>query len=141
MATDGINQIIRAKKTIKKVKGMMSNQEKEIKTEVDSLHKMLNTELDSLQKLYMMPEGLKGIQRNPNNLNGKLYNASGYLRSSWGKPGGNAMNAVKEATELTKTTVGAINEFIKTKWEPYEARIKEIQLKIFEGNIDEVKIE
>ncbi len=141
MATEGMNRIIRAKKSIKKVKGMMSNQEEGIKTEIDSLHKLLNTELDSLEKLYMMPEGLKGIQRNPNNLRGKLFNGAGYLRGSWGMPGTNATNAVKDAQRVTKTTIKAINNFIETKWNPYESRIKEIQLKLFEGNIDEVKIE
>lgn len=141
MAADGMNRLLRAKKTIKKVKGVMSNQEKEIKTEVDSLHKMLTTEIDSLQKIYMMPEGLKGIQRNPNNLRSKLFNASGYLRSSWGQPGANAINAVSDAQNITRQTIKAINEFIENKWEPYEARIKEIQLKLFEDNIDAVKLE
>jgi hypothetical protein len=140
-ATEGFNRIVRAKNTIKKVKGMMDNQEKEIKTEVDSLHKLLNVELDSLENLYMMPEGLKGIQRNPNTLMGKLFSGAGYLRGSWGKPGANAINAVSHAQNVTKTTVKAINNFIETKWKPYEARIKEIQLIIFEGNIDEVKME
>ena len=141
MAAEGFNRITRAKKTIKKVKGMISNQDKEIKTEIDSLHKILNTELDSLEKLYMMPEGLKGIQRNPNNLRGKLFNGGGYLRGSWGKPGANAINAVNDAQNITKRTVNAVNEFIKDRWEPYKARVKEIQLKLFEDNMDEVKME
>ena len=140
-ATEGFNRIIRAKKAIKKVKKLMDNQEEEIITEVDSLHKILNTELDSLEKLYMNPEGLKGIQRNPNNLRSKLFIGAGYLRGSWGKPGANAINAVSDAQNITKTTLKAINEFIASKWEPYEARIKEIQLKLFEDNMDKVKIE
>ena len=89
----------------------------------------------------MMPEGLKGIQRDPNNLTGKLFSGAGYLRGSWGKPGANAINAVSDAENVTKETVNAINQFITDKWLPYEARIKEIQMKIFEGNIDAVKIE
>ena len=141
MATEGFNRIQKAKKAITRVKSMMSNQEEDLKTEIDSLHGLLNTELDSLSKLYMMPEGLKGIQRNPNNLTGKLFNGAGYLRGSWGKPGGNAMNAVQDAQQVTNTTVSAINEFIKTKWLPYEARVKEIQMKLFDGDIDEVKME
>ena len=141
MAKDGFDRIMTAKKTIKKVKGMMSNQEKEIKTEIDSLHKMLTTELDSLEKLYMMPEGLKGIQRNPNNLRGKLFNGGGYLRGSWGAPGANAINAVNDAENVVKATIKAVNDFVKNKWEPYEARVKEIQVKIFEDDMDEVKIE
>jgi len=141
LATDGFNQIVRARKTMNKVKKMMDNQEEEIKTEIDSLHKLLTTELDSLEKLYMMPEGLKGIQRNPNNLNGKLYNASGYLRGSWGKPGANAINAVNDAQNKTRETVEAINDFIVNRWEPYKARVKEIELKLFEGDIEAVRME
>jgi hypothetical protein len=141
LASEGMHRISRAKETIKKVKDLMSNQEKEVKAEIDSLHKVLNTELDSLEGLYLMPEGLKGIQRNPNNLRGKLSNGARYLRGSWGKPGANALNAVSAARNMTKSTLQAINEFIETKWNPYEARIKEIQLKIFEGNIDEVKFD
>lgn len=141
VATEGFSRIMKAKKAIKKITDIMKNQDKDIKTEIDSLHKLLNTELDSLEKLYMMPEDLKGIQRDPNNLVGKLFNGAGYLRGSWGKPGANAINAVSDAQNVTKETIKAINYFIESKWKPYEARVKEIQLKIFEYEMDSVKME
>jgi hypothetical protein len=88
----------------------------------------------------MMPEGLKGIQRKPGLLNGKIQSASYAISRSWGKPGANTDNVVNTAKREVKTTVEAINDFIENDWKPYEARIKEIQLKIFE-EIDKVKIE
>jgi photosystem II stability/assembly factor-like uncharacterized protein len=139
-ASEAFNRITKAKKTVNKVKGLMENQDKEIKTEVDSLSKLITTELDSLSKLYMMPEGLKGIQRKPGLLNGKLFGASRSIRGSWGKPGANSDNVVKVAKREVKSTVEAVNNFLENKWKPYEARIKEIQLKVFE-DMDKVKIE
>lgn len=139
-ASEAFDRIMKARKTIKKVKGVMENQDKEIKSEVDSLSKILTTELDSLEGLYMMPEDLKGIQRNPDLLMGKLYSAAGSIRGSWGKPGANSDNQVKTAKRVTTSTVDAINNFITNRWGPYEARIKEIQLKIFE-DIETVKME
>ena len=87
-----------------------------------------------------MPEGLKGIQRKPGLLNGKLYGASRSIRGSWGKPGANSDNLVKVAKREVKTTVDAVNNFLENNWKPYEARIKEIQLKVFE-DMDKVKID
>ena len=140
MATEAFDRIMKAKKTVKKVKGLMENQDKEIKTEVDSLSKLITTELDSLAQLYMMPEGLKGIQRKPGLLNGKIRNASYAISGSWGKPGANSDNVVNTAKREVKTTVEAVNTFIDGQWKSYEARIKEIQLKIFE-DMEKVKIE
>ena len=45
------------------------------------------------------------------------------------------------AENMTRQTVEAINAFVKNSWEPYKARVKEIQVKIFEDNVDEVGIE
>jgi len=131
-ASEAFDRIMKAKKTIGKVKGLVANQEEEVKTEVDSLSKILTTELDSLEKLYMLPDGLKGIQRNPDLLMGKLYAAGYSIRGSWGKPGANSDNQVKTAKRVVGTTVEAVNDFLENRWQPYEERVKEIQLKIFE---------
>ena len=140
MATDAFDRIQKMKNSTSKVKDMMANQPDSIKTEVDSLSKIINMELDSLEGVYMMKSGLKGIQRNPDLLNGNLRSASSYLRSSWGKPGGNTDTAIEYARQKTVSVANHVNTFMDEKWKPYEARIKAIQLKIFE-DLEPVSIE
>ena len=53
----------------------------------------------------MMPEDVKGIQRNPDNLGGVLRTATRYINSSWTNPGANAMNSIKRAKEETNKTL------------------------------------
>ncbi len=100
---------------------------KEIKKEADELKK----EMDRLEELYMMPEGLKGIQRNPKTLNGLLGTASYYIGSSWEKPGDNAMRAVKEAWDKTDEAVGEIDNFFSKKWKPFKTRFEALGLTPF----------
>ena len=139
-ASEAFDQLKASKKTIGLVNKLIENQEDTIKTEFKELTKELNTEIDSLMNLYMDPEGLKGIQRNPKTLTGRLRRARSYLRATDGPPSPNGMIIINEVEEQAKEIIDGGNEFFQTQWPKFKARFDELELKVFE-DFDPVKIE
>jgi len=131
-AADAFEQLKEAKKTIKLVNKVIKTQEDTIVTEFKTLTTDLNTEIDSLMNLYMDPEGLKGIQRNPKTLTGRLWQARSYLGATEGPPSSNGLIVINEVKQLAKDIIKGGNEFFQTDWKEFRARFDELELKIFE---------
>jgi photosystem II stability/assembly factor-like uncharacterized protein len=130
-ATQGFKQLSEARKTIGLVNKVISNQPDSIQKVIKKLGKEIKQAIGELELLYMMPTDSKGIQRNPNNLNGVLQNASRYLTSSWQKPGPNSMNAFNRAKVETREVLSQINEFFDKSWKPYMDKINGLSIELF----------
>ena len=139
-ATEAFEQLKKSKKTIALVNKVIKSQEDTIVTEFKTLTDDLSTEIDSLMNLYMDPEGLKGIQRNPKTLTGRLWRARAYLRATEGPPSPNGMILINEVKQQAKDIINGGNEFFQTDWLKFKARFDELDLKIFE-DFDPVEIE
>ncbi len=132
-ATKGFNQLKEAKKTIKLVNNQLVNMPDSVQKNFKKQGKELTVQIDSLMKLYTQPRGLKGIQRAPDNLNGKLYAASRYLRGTFGKPSNNAINAVKNAENHTKKVLKGVNAFLANDWKTYQKTVEALQFSLFKN--------
>jgi hypothetical protein len=120
-----------SRKSIELVNKLLDLQTDTIKKEFKNTHKTLNSKLDSLSNLYMGPENVKGIQRNPNELNSILYDAQSYIESSWIAPQANALVALDKARKAAETTNAAVNVFKMTEWTKYMDKVKAMQVKVF----------
>ena len=149
--TEAFNKVITAAKEsfdqIKEAKKSLDLSKKIIEMQEDTLQKNLKKEmgkisssLDSLSNLFLDAEGLKGIQRNPNNLNARLQTARRYIGSSWEKPGQNAMRAADNAREEASKTITAVNDFIQGDYKVFQELIKGLNVKIFKV-MEPIKIE
>ncbi|MBC7885819.1 MAG: hypothetical protein H7X99_10110 [Saprospiraceae bacterium] len=130
-ARTAFDRITEAKKSIGIVDKLLENQPDSTKKEFKKLHKNLKSSLDSLTALFMEPENVKGIQRNPDQLNSILSEALNYIRSSWTAPKENAMVAFNLAKLKTQKTVKAVDTFISNDWEKYKGKVKVMEVKIF----------
>ena len=120
-----------AKKSISIVDKILENQPDSISKSFKTLHKNLNGQIDSLMNLFVGPEQQKGIQRNPDQLNSTLYQASSYIMSSWTAPGANATNAVEKAKWLTEKLVKSVDAFVEKEWNAYKTKASSLEVKIF----------
>lgn len=120
-----------AKKSISIVDKILENQPDSISKSFKTLHKNLNGQIDSLMNLFVGPEQQKGIQRNPDQLNSTLYQASSYIMSSWTAPGANATNAVEKAKWLTEKLSKAVDAFLEKDWSEYKTKASSLEVKIF----------
>ena len=84
---ESFDQIKDAKKSLDLSKKIIEMQEDTLQKDLKKEMKIISSSLDSLSNLFMDPEGLKGIQRNPNTLTTRLWTARRYIGSSWEKPG------------------------------------------------------
>lgn len=138
-ATKGFDQLKEAKKTISLVNSSLVNAPDSVQKEMKKLGKEVSDSLDVLMKLYTQPQGLKGIQRAPKNLNGDIFGAYQYLRSATGKPSPNAMVALELAEQSTKDTLAKVNEFFKTQWAAYQKKVEAVQMPLFKA-VEEIEI-
>ena len=85
-----------------------------------------------------MPEGLKGIQRDPNKLNNRLGTAAWYLGSRWDDLGGNTETLIKNTTKAVSETVEEVNQFLEKDFKEYEDMIDSLDFDLFK-KIDDIK--
>lgn len=134
------DQLTKAKKTISLVNKIIKTQEDSIQDDFKEISKDLNAKIDSLTKLYMMPEDVKGIQRNPNNLSSMLWRARTYLRATEGPPSENGEVVIKKVKALAQEVIDGGNEFFESDWKSYREKFEALDLEIFE-DLEPVKIE
>lgn len=131
-ATAGFNQILDAKKTIKRVNGALVNLPDSTQTEIKDLGKALADSLNQLEKRYMMPEGLKGIQRNPNNLMGLIWKTSSYIGSSDGSPSKSAQIMMDKVTHEISNVLSDLNQLMSNDFKAYQEKVEGLEFSLFE---------
>ncbi|MEZ4960289.1 MAG: hypothetical protein R2830_10780 [Saprospiraceae bacterium] len=130
-ATAGFDRLQDARKSIKLVDQALVNAPDSLKKEIGKLGKSLQDSIGKLEKLYMLPEGLKGIQRDPDNLMGKLYRTSGYIDASDGAPNQSALTMIALTKKELNTVVSEINRFLETDMEAYKKQVEGVQYSLF----------
>jgi hypothetical protein len=93
--------------------------------------KELINQIDELEKSYMMPEGLKGIQRSSENVQGYLRGAGRYLSASEGSPNQPAEVMIRKATRETQQVVDKVNAFFAKDFAEYRKRVESVPFSLF----------
>ncbi|MEK7255159.1 MAG: hypothetical protein AAB316_10470, partial [Bacteroidota bacterium] len=120
-----------AKQSIKLANDALANAPDSLKKAVADQGKILSDSLAALEKRFMQPEGLKGIQRNPDNIVGLLFTAAGYIGDSDGAPNQAAKLATEQARKEVVKTAADINRFFEKDFAPYRQKVEEAEYSIF----------
>ena len=131
MATADFGRITEAKKTLKVIDAMISTIQDTTQNEWKELSKEQHKNLDDLELLFMDAQGLKGIQRNPNNLNAYLRTARRYIGSAVGTPGANAQVAMNKAKEQAAEVTEKIDAYMSSDWMELKEKVKSFDFDIF----------
>ncbi len=130
-ATEGFEQLKEAKKTVKRVMTAIEHAPEEEKEAMKKMVKDLNKELARLEKLYMMPQGLKGIQRSSSNLQSTLFFANRAISSADGAPNQAAQRAMAKAEKHTKSVLNEINKFFEGDFKSFQEKVEETDFSMF----------
>jgi photosystem II stability/assembly factor-like uncharacterized protein len=130
-AKESYDFINSARKSIGLVDKILEMQTDTVKTAFKDIHKTLNNKLDSLSNLFLEPENVKGIQRNPNGLVAMLYDASGYLNSSWVAPQANSLLSLNKARMAVDNTIRKVEAFKNYDWQRYQEKARALEVKLF----------
>ncbi len=131
MATEQYTEIKEARKTIALVEKLIETVKDTTQKELKEITKSQKEKLDELELMYMDKEGLKGIQRNPNNLNAIMRTARRYISASYGAPTPNAVIAINRAEDEINTVVSVVKDYFNTDWQQYQEKIEAVDFSIF----------
>lgn len=125
------DQLKEMKKTLGLVEKLTETLQDSSKTSLEKLNKDQKKKLTELDELFFDKEGLKGIQRDSENLNAYLGGGRRYIGSSAGKPGANAMIAVKQAYEKFAFVKKQVEDYRQNGWANYRQKVEEMNFMLF----------
>lgn len=130
-ANKGYERLKEAEKTIGLVEGQFVNVPDSLKKEVNKMGKTLKDSISNLKEQFFTHKEVKGIQRNPDVLNARFWNAMGYINGGQGAPNATAQIAIAEAKRATDKLVGKVNALLDTSWKEYRAKAEAVQYSLF----------
>jgi photosystem II stability/assembly factor-like uncharacterized protein len=140
VAATAFDRLREARQSIDLVNKAFANADPAVKDTLRAQGKTLLDSIAALELLYMMPEDIKGIQRNPDNLTGVLGMTSRYLRDVGQSPSQMAELMLDRAEAQTRAVVGRVNDFLKGEFADYRAAVEAAQATLF-GTVEPVEID
>jgi photosystem II stability/assembly factor-like uncharacterized protein len=121
-----------ARTSIDLAEKQLTNAPDSIQTRIKKSGKALKKQITELEKHFMLPQGLKGIQRTSENINSYLYRASGYISDSeGGELSQMAQFTINQVQERIDTAATEIKAFLANEWADYQKEIEGLDYSIF----------
>ncbi len=135
--TTAFNRLQEARKSITRVEGVAANAPKAVKDSLSEHSKALIKEIARLEEILTEPEDLKGIQRNPTNLQSYLYGARNYIGQTEGEPSQMAKLMLQQFHEKAGDFVTQVNTFLSGDLREYQEEVRAAELSLF-GELEPV---
>ena len=136
--TTAFNRLQEARKSITRVEGVMANAPKAVKDTLTKETKALLKEIARLEEIVTEPEDLKGIQRNPTNLQSYLYGARNYISQIEGEPNQMAELMLQQFGDKADDFIQQVNTFLSGDLQEFRDEVKAANLSLF-GDLDPVE--
>ncbi len=122
-----------AEKTIKLVEDQLANVSDSTKKEALKLGTTLRDSINRLKDRFFQQKEPKGIQRDPNNLNARLYQALGYIDSGTAAPNATTQIAIRQAKADTERLVERVNALFDQPWQDYRSKVEAVRYSLFKN--------
>ena len=139
-ASKAYDQLQDARKSIRIVQEALANTPDSVRQEVIKTGKALQDSIAALELLYMMPQGLKGIQRSADNLSSLLRGAAQYFNTSDGAPNGNAQNILDQTKKQAASVLERVNVFFEGDFKTYREKVQALPFSFFKP-VESIKLE
>lgn len=130
-AEKNYRRLVDMEKTMKLVDDLFESSPDSIKQQLKKLSAPLRDSISSLKERFFTHKEVKGIQRNPNNLNAQLRRALAYIGGSDGAPTENAQIAIRKATKQTEFVVAQISLLLEGSWKTYQQWVEQQKISVF----------
>ncbi|HFA49532.1 MAG TPA: hypothetical protein ENJ95_11010 [Bacteroidetes bacterium] len=130
-ANDGFKRLADIKKNIKLVDKALEFAPDSLKKEIAKLGKSLQDSIKNIEDEYMLPKGLKGIQRNPSLLSGQLWRTSGLIGASDGAPNQSARIMISKTKDMVGDILGKINGLVENDFMEYKKKVEAMDFSLF----------
>ena len=129
--TEAWDDLQQAGKAIKRVEGLLKDAPKAVKDSLTADIKDLKKAIAEIDEVYTEKEGLKGIQRNPTNLQSKMFTARRYIGQVEGKPTQMAEVTLAQFKEGAADFIEKANAFISGDFADFRREVDEAELSLF----------
>jgi photosystem II stability/assembly factor-like uncharacterized protein len=120
-----------ARKGIKNVRMLMADAPKAVKDTLSKHAKALTKSIEKLEEIYTEPPGLKGIQRNPTNLQSKMGSARRYISQVEGEASQMARVTLAQFKAAAEDFMEQVKIFIDGDYADFKAEAMEAALSPF----------
>ncbi len=120
-----------AGKSIKTVQGLLADAPAAVKDSLQKAAKDLLKQIADLEEIYTEKEDLKGIQRNPTNLQSKLFEASRYIRQVEGQPSQMATVSLEHFQNAAADFVNKVELFMGGDFAAFRRKVAQANLSLF----------
>jgi photosystem II stability/assembly factor-like uncharacterized protein len=124
-------------KEVEKIIGLVESQFVNVpdstKKETNKLGAALKDSIANLKDKFFQHKEEKGIKRNSDNLNSKLYNAFGYIGGNQGAPNSTTQTAIATAKTEAEILIEKVNTLLDLPWKNYQAKAEEIKYTLFKS--------
>jgi hypothetical protein len=130
-ATDAMNRLKEAEKTIKLADDALANAPDSTKKSIAKLSTALKDSILNIKKMFMASPDMKGINRQPNALTDAVFRAMSMANSSDGKPSTNGQAAIDAAKTRAREVFEEVNAFFAKDWMNYQAKVEAARSTLF----------
>lgn len=131
-ATKAYQRLKDAEKTINLVESQWVNVPDSLKKEALKLGSAIKDSVSVLKNVFFsQKENVKGIQRNPEELNSYFWQARGYIEDSYGPPSPTAQLAIKKVEDATNQLLQRIDAVLGTQWKTYREAAEKVPYSLF----------
>ena len=102
-----------------------------LKKEVNKLGSALKDSIGVLKEMFFSHKEGKGIQRNPENLNAKFWNALGYIDGGAGAPNAATLTSINTAKKAAEQVIEKVNALCEVQWKEYRAKAETVKFSLF----------
>ena len=130
-ASEGMDKVREMRKVVKLVEAQFVNVPDSLKKDVLKIGKNLQDSLDVIEFAYFGAKDLKGINRNSDDLQSKLYGAAGFVSGGNSKPSINGLIPIQVVIGETDKIIGRINKLLNTQFVDYQQKAEAIKYSLF----------
>ncbi|MCP9236983.1 hypothetical protein [Lewinella sp. JB7] len=130
---DAFDRLQNARKSITRVEGAMADAPKAVKDSLIKEGKEIIKRIAELEEIYTEAEDLKGIQRNPTNLESKLFSARRYISQIEGQPSQMARFTLDQFQQSAADFTERVDAFFRNDFAEYQRKVEAANLSLF-GN-------
>jgi len=130
-ATKAYDRLKEAERTMKLVEDQFVNVPDSTKKEVMASSKTIRDSMSVIRDGFMSQKEGKGIQRNPENLQSRLYRALGYINAGAGAPNAATQIAIERAKRDALQLIDRINALFDQPWTNYRAKAEALKYSLF----------
>lgn len=126
-----------ARKGIKLTQSMLTHADKELKDTLNKQARELLSTIDSLEATVMDPPDQKGIQRNPSNLQAKMWQARSYVGQIEGNSSQMADVSLRIFEEGCQDFIEAVQAFVNDDLKGFRAQLTGVEMPLFGDKLRE----